>query len=88
MEEGHYWKSIIEIPSDANTIARIEKNLSDELKNEFQIWRLVFENVATLQELETIWSLDDVYRALAFHQMQSEIQYSEMKKNDRKRANN
>ena len=43
------------------------------IREEFEIWRLIFENIATLQELETIWSLDDVLRANAILNMKQDL---------------
>lgn len=37
------------------------------------IWRLVLEQVATLAEIETQWSLDDVYRANAMLDMRAAV---------------
>lgn len=36
------------------------------------IWSLVIEKIATLEELEKSWSLDDVMRVLAILEMRSE----------------
>lgn len=43
------------------------------------IWRLVFEKIATLQEIETSWSLDDVLRALALLDCRTELQRQKTK---------
>lgn len=37
------------------------------------MWRLVLERRATLAELETIWSLDDVARANALLDMEHDV---------------
>jgi hypothetical protein len=49
-----------------------------------EIWRLVMENVATLSELETTWSLDDVMRANAVLSMQKTIESTMLKKAGKK----
>jgi hypothetical protein len=33
------------------------------LTEESEVWRLVTEKIATLSELETVWSYDDMIRA-------------------------
>ena len=38
------------------------------------IWKLVLEKVASLEELELIWNLDDVYRANALLDMRFDLQ--------------
>lgn len=38
------------------------------------IWRLVLEKVASLEELELVWNLDDVYRANALLDMRLDLQ--------------
>lgn len=38
------------------------------------VWRLVFEKVATLQEIEQSWSLDDILRATALLDLKAEMQ--------------
>lgn len=55
------------------SIARIERNVSPELKEEFAIWRLVLERMATLEEIERSWSIDDVMRANALLDMRSDL---------------
>jgi len=42
------------------------------LAYEFPCWRLVIEKIASLEELETHWSLDDVARANAILDMQAD----------------
>ena len=37
------------------------------------IWQLVMEGMATLAELETTWSLDDVLRAAALLEAKADI---------------
>jgi hypothetical protein len=34
-----------------------------DLTEEVEVWRLVTEKIATLTELETVWSYDDMIRA-------------------------
>lgn len=41
--------------------------------SEWQIWKLVIERVATLEELEAYWSLDDVERAIASMSFKEEL---------------
>lgn len=38
------------------------------------IWRLVLDNIATLEEIERHWSLDDVFRANALLDMRCDMQ--------------
>jgi ABC-type uncharacterized transport system substrate-binding protein len=47
--------------------------LDPELAVELPIWRLLQEKVATLTELETTWSMDDVDRASALLEMKQDI---------------
>lgn len=60
------------------------------MKEESLIWRLVFEKVATLQEIETSWSLDDSLRAIAILEYKNAVSEEQRKKlNDsRQRASN
>jgi|GEM_PF-4335201 len=44
------------------------------------VWRLIFDKIATLQEIETHWSLDDVMRALALLELKADIQTNNSKK--------
>jgi len=44
------------------------------------VWRLILARVATLGELETIWSLDDVARANAMLDLKSHIEGEAMKR--------
>lgn len=44
------------------------------------MWRLITAQVATLQELETWWSLDDIYRANAVLDLQGAIEQALMPK--------
>ena len=54
--------------------------MAEGLKQELIIWRLVLQKICSLQELETIWSLDDVLRANALLDMQSDLTEVESKK--------
>jgi len=45
-----------------------------DLLDEIDIWRLVTEEKATLYELETIWSIDDVSRAISTMELKSAIE--------------
>jgi hypothetical protein len=44
------------------------------------IWVLVVEKIATLQEIETHWSLDDVIRAHDILHMRAEMNEEQRKK--------
>lgn len=44
------------------------------------IWRLVFEKVATLQEIENHWSLDDVMRAMSLLEFREDVQAENAKR--------
>lgn len=44
------------------------------------LWRLVFEKIATLYELENYWSLDDVMRAVALLDFKADVQSENAKK--------
>lgn len=44
------------------------------MQKEISIWHLVVNKVATLEELETTWSIDDVQRALALLNLKSDIE--------------
>lgn len=46
------------------------------------------EGIATLQELETHWSLDDAERANAILDMKQDLAAEAQRQNDSKRANN
>jgi len=37
--------------------------LSDELHEEWAVWKLVFAKVATLEEIDNHWSWEDVQKA-------------------------
>jgi hypothetical protein len=37
-------------------------------------WRLITEHVATLQELKTMWTFEDIQKALAVLNMKSSVQ--------------
>jgi len=54
------------------------------LKDEFPIWRLVLEGIATLEELEKTWSLDDVLRAEALLDMRSDLALHENQKRSKR----
>jgi hypothetical protein len=49
------------------------------LLNEWPIWILVTEKIATLNELETVWNIDDVERALAILNLKMEIEEMNIK---------
>ena len=38
------------------------------------MWRLVIEHVATLEEMDRHWTLDDIYRANALLDMKADMQ--------------
>jgi hypothetical protein len=57
--------------------------LSDDIRNEFIIWRLVvLEKCATLTELEN-WTLEDVMKANAILDMKHDIEKSANANNSR-----
>jgi len=49
------------------------------------IWRLIVEGVATLPELETTWSIDDVERANAVLDMREHYKTNAMKEAGKKK---
>ena len=72
-----YWTPI---RTGSNSEGRYEKNLHEDLRTELAIWRLVFERLATLNALETSWSLDDVYRANALLDMKDDLAEEEKRR--------
>jgi len=51
------------------------------------IWQLVTQKIVTLHDLETIWSLDDVMRALALLNMKNDVESDDLEKmNDSQRT--
>jgi hypothetical protein len=54
--------------------------ISHRLKEELLIWRLVTENIASLNELESTWNLDDLHMANAVLDMRMDITRAEHKK--------
>lgn len=44
------------------------------------MWRVIIEKIATLQEIETHWSLDDLVRANDVLDMKNDIENEQMKK--------
>ena len=50
-----------------------EEDLHEEIKNEILVWRIVLEKIATLEEIERSWSLDDLYRAEAVLDLRDEL---------------
>lgn len=56
------------------------------LKDEFIIWRLIIEKIASLYEIEKMWSLDDVLRANALLDMKMDLQEEQLR-NQRKNDN-
>jgi hypothetical protein len=48
--------------------------IHEDLISENDIWRLVTEQIATLESLEKFWSIDDVSRAIATLGIKSEIE--------------
>src|SRR3990167_9350717 len=61
---GRHWKHPAKVRASAAALS-LAQRLSQELRDELPVWRVVLEGAATLQELETTWSLDDLYRANA-----------------------
>lgn len=49
------------------------------MRDEMLIWSLVFQKIATLQDLETTWSLDDALRAAAFLEMKNALELETQK---------
>jgi len=45
-----------------------------DLLDEIDIWRLVTEEKASLYELETMWSIDDVSRAISTMDLKSAVE--------------
>lgn len=43
------------------------------------IWNLVAEKIATLKDLETFWSYDDLQRAIAFLEIKSSYNQENLK---------
>lgn len=77
---GRYWEPITRTQTAGTGY---EKNLHVQIKDEFVVWRLILEKVATLSEIETLWSLDDVMRANALLDMKSDIAEVERRKQAR-----
>lgn len=48
--------------------------VDEELMHEWMIWVVVSRGMATLRELETTWTLDDVIRAVDFMTIQRDIE--------------
>lgn len=49
------------------------------------VWRLVREKMATLTEIETSWSYDDIMRALAVLDYESDLAYLASKRKDKQK---
>lgn len=58
----------------AGKILNVLRSARQELMDEWPIWRLIDRRMATLTELETVWSLDDVMRANAVADISDTIQ--------------
>ena len=54
--------------------------LHESLQEEFDVWFLVSRKIATLHEIETHWSFDDLHRMVAIIQMQNEITEDEQRR--------
>ena len=79
-----YWRPIQEANTDAaESSARYEKNLHTELKDEFLLWRLVLEGIASLEEIERTWNLDDLLRANALLDMRLDLMEESKRKGRR-----
>jgi hypothetical protein len=50
------------------------------LRAEWSIWTVVNEGLATLHELETTWTLDDLQRAVDFIRVRGDIAEAAMRK--------
>jgi len=46
---------------------------------EWPVWLVVSKGLATLHELETTWTLDDLIRAIDFIMVQADIEGSQIK---------
>lgn len=64
---------------------RINLNLSEEVAQEWFVWRLVFAKVCTLRELETFWSIDDALTAHEILDAQEECERKQMEKAKKKK---
>lgn len=49
------------------------------------VWVVVNEKFATLEEIETHWSLDDLMRCLAFIEIKADIDYQNRKEQNAKK---
>lgn len=54
------------------------RRLDPELAEELPVWRVIGAGVATLNELETAWDLDDLARANAALDMKDDIEAAVM----------
>lgn len=69
-----YWEPIRSFTSDAaESSARYEKNLHPDIKSEFLFWRIILEGIASLEEIERTWNLDDLMRANALLDMRLDL---------------
>lgn len=49
------------------------EGIDPDLREELAIWRVVEGQLATLTELESTWSIDDLLRANAYLDMKTEV---------------
>lgn len=76
-----YWTPIRSYSADAaESSARYEKNLHPDIKSEFLFWRIILEGIASLEEIERTWSLDDLLRANALLDMRLDLMEEAKKK--------
>ena len=76
-----YWEPIQRSHTDAaESSARYEKNLHPDIKSEFLFWRIILEGIASLEEIERAWSLDDLMRANALLDMRLDLLEESKKK--------
>jgi len=74
-----YWKTVrtdrkSDDPNNSNRIdEEVNKRLAPEIQDEFPVWRLITERVATLKELSTIYSYEDIVKMNAVLDMRNFI---------------
>lgn len=56
--------------------------MSKELVDEIPIWVLVVDKIATLEDLESRWSLDDMMRAYGIIEYRSHVENQRISKNN------
>lgn len=61
-------------------IKKIIESLESELVDEWLIWRPIMERVATLYEIETVYSLDDIVRVNTYLDVLKEVESASIPK--------